>query len=234
MQFKRVLLKLSGEVLGGASGTGLDPEALSRVAKEIKEASETKTEIAIVVGGGNFFRGLSEKGHKMDRVSADYIGMLGTVMNALALKDFLTAEGVAAEVMSAVEMPRLANLVQPMKAKRWLAKGKIVIFAGGTGHPFFSTDTTAALRAAEIGAEVVMKGTKVDGVYTADPMKDPAAKRLPTLTYDEVLEKRLNVMDLTSITMCRQNGIKIMVFDMRAPGNIAKVLRGEANCSIIS
>lgn len=233
MQFKRVLLKLSGEVLGGASGTGLDPEALSRVAKEIKEARATGTQIAIVVGGGNFFRGLSEKGHTMNRVSADYIGMLGTVMNALALKDFLESQEVHVKVMSAVEMPRIAGLVQPLKAVQYLEKGKIVIFAGGTGHPFFSTDTTAALRASEIQAEVVMKGTKVDGVYTADPMKDPSAKRLPEISYQEVLEKGLQVMDLTAITMCRQNGLKIMVFNMREEGNIAKVLRGEAPCSII-
>ena len=233
MKFKRVLLKLSGEVLGGPSGQGLDPEALARVAEEIKDARETKTEIAIVVGGGNFFRGLSEKGHSMNRVSADYIGMLGTVMNALALKDFLEAKGVPVEVMSAVEMPRIASLIQPLKAVQDLGKGKIVIFAGGTGHPFFSTDTTAALRASEIQAEVVMKGTKVDGVYTADPMKDPNAKRLPEISYEEVLEKELKILDLTAITMCRQNGLKIMVFNMREKGNIAKVLRGEAPCSII-
>jgi uridylate kinase len=233
MKYKRVLLKLSGEVLGGQSGQGLDPGALSRVARELKEAKATGAQIAVVVGGGNFFRGLSEKGHAMNRVSADYIGMLGTVMNALALKDFLEGLGVEVRVMSAVEMPRLASLVQPLKAVQDLEKGRIVIFAGGTGHPFFSTDTTAALRASEIQAEVVMKGTKVDGVYTADPMKDPAAKRLPEISYEEVLAKDLKVMDLTAVTMCRQNGLKIMVFNMREEGNIAKVLRGEAPCSVI-
>ena len=233
MKYKRVLLKLSGEVLGGQSGQGLDPEALSRVARELKEAKATGAQIAVVVGGGNFFRGLSEKGHAMNRVSADYIGMLGTVMNALALKDFLEGLGVEVRVMSAVERPRLASLVQPLKAVQDLEKGRIVIFAGGTGHPFFSTDTTAALRASEIQAEVVMKGTKVDGVYTADPMKDPAAKRLPEISYEEVLAKDLKVMDLTAVTMCRQNGLKIMVFNMREEGNIAKVLRGEAPCSVI-
>ena len=234
MAYKRALLKLSGEVLGGAAGQGLDPEALSRVAKELKEALATGTQIAIVVGGGNFFRGLSPKGHTMNRVNADYVGMLGTVMNAIALKDFLAGEGVEAVVMSAIEMPRVAMLIQPLKAKKLLEKGKIVIFAGGTGHPFFSTDTTAALRAAEIEAEVVMKGTKVDGVYTADPMKDPKAERLPQISYEEVLQKDLKVMDLTAITMCRENGLKIMVFNMREAGNIAKVLKGEAPCSVIS
>lgn len=233
MLYKRVLLKLSGEVLGGAAGQGLDPEALARVAGEIRAALETGTQIALVVGGGNFFRGLSPKGHAMDRVNADYIGMLGTVMNALALRDFLSGAGVEAEVMSAIEMPRLTRLVQPLKARRLLEKGKVVIFAGGTGHPYFSTDTTAALRAAEIGAEVVMKGTKVDGVYTADPVKDPSAVRLPAISYEEVLQRNLMVLDLTAITMCRQNGLKILVFNMTEPGNIARVLKGETPCSVI-
>ena len=225
---KRVLLKISGEALGGKEGTGLDPVILKSLAKELKSVLETGVQLALVCGAGNFFRGLSDKGGKMNRVSADYIGMLGTVMNALAVADFLKQEGISATVQSAVEMPRICDRIQPLKADKLLEKGEIVIFAGGTGNPFFSTDSTAALRAAEIGAEVVLKATKVDGVYTSDPVKDSDAKRFDTITYEEVLEKKLKVMDLTAITFCSENKLPIIVFDMTAPGNILKLINGEA------
>ncbi len=225
---KRVLLKISGEVLGGSEGAGLDPKTLKSLANELKAVLNEGVELALVCGAGNFFRGLSEKGGKMNRVTADYIGMLGTVMNALAVAEFLNQEGVDATVQSAVEMPRLCNRIQPLVADKILAKGEIVIFAGGTGNPFFSTDSTAALRAAEIGADAVLKATKVDGVYSSDPMKDPNAKRFDTITYKEVLAKELKVMDLTAITFCSENKLPNIVFDMTEPGNILKLIKGEA------
>ena len=225
---KRVLLKISGEVLGGSEGAGLDPKTLKSLANELKAVLNEGVELALVCGAGNFFRGLSEKGGKMNRVTADYIGMLGTVMNALAVAEFLNQEGVDATVQSAVEMPRLCNRIQPLVADKILAKGEIVIFAGGTGNPFFSTDSTAALRAAEIGADAVLKATKVDGVYSSDPLKDPNAKRFDTITYKEVLAKELKVMDLTAITFCSENKLPIIVFDMTEPGNILKLIKGEA------
>jgi len=226
--FKRVLLKISGEALGGKEGTGLDTETLKSLAEELKSVLDKKIQLAMVCGAGNFFRGLSDKGGKMNRVTADYIGMLGTVMNALAVADFLSQAGVTATVQSAVEMPRLCDRIQPLKADKLLNKGEVVIFAGGTGNPFFSTDSTAALRAAEINAEVVLKATKVDGVYSSDPVKDPAAKRFDTITYKEVLEKKLKVMDLTAITFCSENKLPIIVFDMTAKGNITRLINGEA------
>ncbi|MCK5853414.1 UMP kinase [bacterium] len=228
LNFKRVLLKISGEVLGGKEGTGLDTETLKSLAEELKAVLDKGIQLALVCGAGNFFRGLSDKGGKMNRVSADYIGMLGTVMNALAVADFLKQAGVTATVQSAIEMPRLCDRIQPLKADKLLEKGEIVIFAGGTGNPFFSTDSTAALRAAEIGAEVVLKATKVDGVYSSDPVKDPTAKRFDTITYKEVLERKLKVMDLTAITFCSENKLPIIVFDMTVPGNIKRLVNGEA------
>jgi len=225
---KRVLLKISGEALGGKKGVGLDTETLKSLARELKLVLDKGIQLALVCGAGNFFRGLSDKGGKMNRVSADYIGMLGTVMNALAVADFLKQEGIDATVQSAVEMPRICDRIQPLKADKLLNKGEIVIFAGGTGNPFFSTDSTAALRAAEIGAEVVLKATKVDGVYSSDPVKDPTATRFDTITYKEVLEKKLKVMDLTAITFCSENNLPIIVFDMTKSGNILKLINGEA------
>ena len=228
LNYKRVLLKISGEALGGKNGVGLDTEILKSLARELKLVLDKGVQIALVCGAGNFFRGLSDKGGKMNRVSADYIGMLGTVMNALAVADFLKQEGIDATVQSAVEMPRLCDRIQPLKADKLLDKGEVVIFAGGTGNPFFSTDSTAALRAAEIGAEVVLKATKVDGVYSSDPVKDSTATRFDTITYKEVLEKKLKVMDLTAITFCSENKLPIIVFDMTVPGNILKLINGEA------
>jgi len=225
--FKRVLLKISGEVLGGKKGVGLDPNTLKSLASEIKKVLQTGVQLALVCGAGNFFRGLSEKGGQMNRVTADYIGMLGTVMNALAIAEFLEQEGIAATVQSAIEMPRICNRVQPLKADKLLAAGEVVIFAGGTGNPFFSTDSTAALRAAEINADAVLKATKVDGVYSADPVKEPSAERFDTISYNEVLERGLKVMDLTAITFCSENKLPIIVFDMTKPGNILKLINGE-------
>ncbi len=181
LNYKRVLLKISGEALGGKKGVGLDTEILKSLAKELKLVLDIGVQLALVCGAGNFFRGLSDKGGKMNRVSADYIGMLGTVMNALAVADFLKQEGIDATVQSAVEMPRICDRIQPLKADKLLNKGEIVIFAGGTGNPFFSTDSTAALRAAEIGAEVVLKATKVDGVYSSDTVKDHTSTRFYTI-----------------------------------------------------
>jgi len=233
MKYSRVLLKLSGEALGGEKGTGLDPLFLERLSEELKTVVDHGMQLALVVGGGNFFRGLSVKGATMNRVRADYIGMLGTAMNGLAIANFLEDAGVPAVVQSALEIPRVCNLVQPFNAIKKLKEGNVVIFVGGTGNPFFSTDTTAALRAAEIQAEVVLKATKVDGVYDSDPVTNPDAKRFETISYDDVLERKLKVMDLTAITMCRENKIPIIVFNMLEPGNIIKALDGTALCTTV-
>jgi uridylate kinase len=227
MDYGRVLLKLSGEVLAGEQGTGLKADVLERLAGELSAVVRSGIETAVVIGGGNFFRGLSAQGRSMGRVTADYIGMLGTVMNGLALADFLSAAGTPAVVQSAVEIPRLCERLQPLRAREHLQAGRVVIFAGGTGNPFFTTDTTAALRAAEIGADVVLKGTKVDGIYSGDPVHDASAERFETITFDEVLTRQLEVMDLTAITMCRENGLPIVVFNVTEPGAIERVVRGE-------
>lgn len=234
MKYSRVLLKLSGEALGGSKGAGLDPEFLEQLSDELKTVVDSGMQLALVVGGGNFFRGLSTRGATMNRVRADYIGMLGTAMNGLAIANFLEDAGVPTIVQSAVEIPRVCNLVQPLNAIKRLRQGYVVIFVGGTGNPFFSTDTTAALRAAEIQADVVMKATKVDGVYSSDPVTDPDAVRFDTITYDEVLERKLKVMDLTAITMCQENKMPIIVFNMTVPGNITKVLAGDAPCTTVT
>lgn len=233
MKYKRILLKLSGEALAGPQGFGLNPEILKSLADELKEIVDSGLQLALVNGAGNFFRGLSSKGETMNRVTADYIGMLGTAMNSLAIADFLNRAGVKAIVQSAIEMPRICDRIQPLKAIDHLENGKVVIFAGGTGNPFFSTDSTAALRAAEINADVVFKATKVDGVYSADPVKVPDATHFDKITYQEVLKRDLKVMDLTAITMCRENKLPIVVFDMTKPGNIKKVLAGKIKCTEI-
>lgn len=225
--YKRVLLKISGEALAGAHGKGFCSDTLSAVADEIKTVHSRGTQVALVIGAGNLFRGLSVAGGTMNRVSADYIGMLGTVMNALALAEALRVAGVEVDVQSAVEMPRICGRVQPHAAVKAMNEGRVIIFAGGTGNPFFTTDSTAALRGAEIQADVILKATKVDGVYSADPMKESDAERFDFLSYDEVLSRELKVMDLTAITLCRENGLPVIVFDMTKPGNIAGVVRGE-------
>jgi uridylate kinase len=231
-RYKRVLLKLSGEALMGDAGYGIDPKVLDSLASQIKEVHE-HVEIAIVVGGGNIFRGVAASATGMDRAQADYIGMLGTVMNALALQDTLENHGVYTRVMSAIEMQAVAEPYIRRRAIRHLEKGRTVIFAAGTGNPYFTTDTTAALRALEIDAECIMKATKVDGVYSADPMKDPSATRFDELQYIDVLKLGFKVMDSTAISLAMDNDLPIIVFNMESEGNIAAALRGEPVGTIV-
>lgn len=229
-RWKRVVLKLSGEALAEPTGFGLDTGTLEQVALEVKQAREVLgVDISIVVGGGNFWRGLKGAGQGMDQAQADFMGMIATVMNGLALQDALERVGQHSRVMTAVEMPKVAEPYIRRRAERHMEKGRVVIFAGGTGNPFFTTDTAAALRAAEIGAEAILKGTHsgVDGVYTADPKLDPAATRYERVSHKEVIEKELRVMDATAIAFCRDNRIPIVVFDVSTPGNIRSVLEGR-------
>ncbi len=225
--YKRVLLKLSGEALMGERSYGIDTNVAEAVAQEIKEIYELDVQIAIVVGGGNIFRGVSKSAGNMDRSSADYIGMLATVMNAVVLQDALEKLDVYTRVMSAVDIPQLAEPFIRRRAMRHLEKGRVVIFAAGTGNPFFTTDSAAALRALEIKADIILKGTKVDGIYTADPMINPDAARFERISYQEVLEKQLKVMDASSISLCMENGLPIMVFNMRESGNILRAVQGD-------
>lgn len=225
-RFKRVLLKLSGEILKGSHRYGIDPAVLQQMALEIKRAHGSGIEIGIVIGGGNIFRGVSESARDMDRSSADHMGMLATVMNSLALQDALEKNGVPTRVQSAIQMRQIAEPYIRRRAIRHLEKKRIVIFAAGTGNPFFSTDTAAALRGSEINADVLLKATKVDGVYDRDPAKHPDARRYSILTYQEVLEKKLGIMDLTAITLCMSNGLPILVFNAGIPGNIYKAVTG--------
>jgi uridylate kinase len=225
--YNRILLKISGEALMGEQNYGIDVDVAKSVAEEIKAVQESGVEIAIVVGGGNIFRGVSKSAGNMDRSAADYIGMLATVMNAVVLQDALEKTGVYTRAMSAIEIPQLAEPFIRRRAIRHLEKKRVVIFAAGTGNPYFTTDSAAALRALEIKADVIMKATKVDGIYTADPMIDPTAKRYDTITYQEVLEKNLQVMDASAISLCRDNKLPIIVFNMKNPGNIRRVVMGE-------
>ena len=225
--YKRILLKLSGEALMGSQGYGIDLAIIDTIASEIKDIQQHGIEIAIVIGGGNIFRGLSAASKGMERASADYMGMLATVLNALALQNILENKGVATRVQSAIEMRELAESYIRRRAVRHLEKKRIVIFAAGTGNPFFTTDTAAALRAMEIGADVIMKATKVDGVYSADPVKDPSAVKYDKLTYLDVLQKNLKVMDATAISLCMDNTMPIIVFNLNVPGNIRKIVSGE-------
>ena len=226
--FRRVLLKISGEALIGDQNFGIDVKVARSVAEEIKMVHALGVEVAVVVGGGNIFRGVSASAGNMDRSSADYIGMLATVMNAVVLQDALETAGVQTRVLSAIDIPQLAEPFIRRRAIRHLEKGRIVIFAAGTGNPFFSTDSAAALRALEIKAEVILKATKVDGVYSADPMKVSGATRFDCITYQEVLEKQLKVMDASAISLCMDNDLPIIVFNMRKPGNIARVVRSDS------
>jgi uridylate kinase len=226
--FRRILLKISGEALIGEQSYGIDVNVARSVAEEIKQAQALGTEVAVVVGGGNIFRGLSKSAGNMNRSSADYIGMLATVMNAVVLQDALEKIGIETRVLSAIDIPQLAEPFIRRRAIRHLEKGRIVIFAAGTGNPFFSTDSAAALRALEIKAEVILKATKVEGVYSADPMTDPTATRFDCITYREVLEKRLKVMDASAISLCMDNDLPIIIFNMRTAGNILRVVKGEA------
>jgi uridylate kinase len=225
---KRVVLKLSGEAFADQElNYGIDPKIVARVAAEIAVVHAEGHQIAIVVGGGNIFRGLSSAAEGMDRANADYMGMLATVINALALRDALEQAGAPARVQTAITIQEVAEPYIRLRAIRHLEKGRVVIFAGGTGNPFFTTDTTAALRAAEVGAEMVLKATRVDGVYSADPEVDPSAELLDNLTYMEVMTRQLRVMDATAITMCMDNNIPIRVFNLARAGNIAAAVRGE-------
>ena len=226
--FRRVLLKISGEALMGEQTFGIDVDIARAVAEEIKQVHDLGIQVAVVVGGGNIFRGLSKSAGNMDRSSADYIGMLATVMNAVVLQDALEKTGIQTRVLSAIHIPQLAEPFIRRRAIRHLERGRIVIFAAGTGNPFFSTDSAAALRALEIKAEVILKATKVDGVYSADPMKDATATRFDCITFQEVLEKQLKVMDASAISMCMDNNLPIVVFNMRKPGNIVRVVQSDS------
>jgi uridylate kinase len=226
-RFKRILLKLSGEALMGDGKYGISPKVLQQIAGEVRDVIEMGVEVGIVIGGGNIFRGVSASTEGMDRASADYMGMLATVINALALQDSLEKLGVFTRVQSAIDMQQLAEPYIRRRAVRHLEKGRVVIFAAGTGNPYFTTDTAASLRAMEIHAEVILKATKVDGIYSADPMKDPTATKYKTLTYLDVLKKDLKVMDSTAISLCKDNDLPIIVFDLGASGNIIKVVQGE-------
>jgi len=231
--YKRVLLKLSGEALMGDADYGIDPSVLDSIASQLKVVQETGVQVAIVVGGGNIFRGVAASATGMDRAQADSIGMLATVMNSLALQDVLEKRGVYTRVMSAIEMQAVAEPYIRRRAIRHLEKGRVVIFAAGTGNPYFTTDTTAALRALEIGADCIMKATKVDGVYDADPMINPDAVKFDELTYLDVLSKGLSVMDNTAISLSMDNGLPIIVFNMERKGNIVRALAGEKVGTIV-
>ena len=232
--FKKVLLKVSGEALMGEKGYGIDPAVIDSIAEEIKGVNDAGVAIAIVIGGGNIFRGLGSTASGMERASADYMGMLATVLNALALQDALEKKGVVTRVQSAIEMRALAEPYIRRRAIRHLEKKRVVIFAAGTGNPYFSTDTAASLRAMEIGADVILKGTKVDGVYDSDPVVNKDAKRFTTLTYLDVLKMGLKVMDATAISLCKDNNLPIIVFNLREKGNVRRVVMGEDIGTVIS
>lgn len=227
LKYKRVLLKLSGEALMGEKGYGIDSRVVQSMASGIKEVMSMGVEVAVVIGGGNIFRGVEASVKGMERASADYMGMLATVINALALQDALEKIGMPTRVQSAIAMQQLAEPYIRRRAMRHLEKGRAVIFAAGTGNPYFTTDTAAALRAMEIGAEIILKGTKVDGVYSSDPVKDPRARKYDTINYIDVLRKGLSVMDSTAISMCMDNNLPIVVFNVTGEGNIKKIVQGK-------
>lgn len=233
IKYRRILLKLSGEALAGEQGYGIDPDVINGIAAEIKEIVHLGVEVALVIGGGNIFRGLAASSRGMDRASADYMGMLATVMNSLAMQDALEKQGVVTRVQSAIEMQQISEPYIRRRAVRHLEKGRVVIFSAGTGNPYFTTDTAASLRAMEINAEVILKATKVDGVYSADPKKDKDAVKLPILTYLEVLQKGLQVMDATATSLCMDNNLPMIIFDMTRRDNIKKVVFGEQIGTIV-
>jgi len=227
MKFKRILLKLSGEALMGEKQYGIDIDRVAQYAKDIQAVHARGIEIALVIGGGNIYRGLSAEKAGMDRVQGDYMGMLATVINSMALQDALEKTGVKTRLLTAIKMEQICEPFIRRRAVRHLEKGRIVIFGAGTGNPYFTTDTAASLRAVEINADVVMKGTRVDGIYTADPLKDTNATRYDEITFDEVYKKNLNVMDMTAFTLCQENKLPIIVFDMNKPGNFMRLAEGE-------
>lgn len=227
MTYKRILLKLSGEALMGDKSFGIDPNTIRQFALDIKEVIDLGVEVAVVVGGGNIFRGLQAADTGVDRVSGDYMGMLATVMNGVALQNAAEQVGVDTRLISAIQMREIAEPFIPKRAKRHLEKGRLVIFASGTGNPYFTTDSGAALRASEIGADVVLKGTKVDGIYEEDPAKNPDAKRYSEVTFNDVIQHNLGVMDMTAFTLCQENAMPIIVFNMNTIGNLLRVVKGE-------
>jgi uridylate kinase len=231
--YRRIVLKLSGEALAGSQGYGLDPSVLVRIGAEVRDVTELGVQLAIVIGGGNIFRGVAASAGGMERATADYMGMLATIINALALQDALEKAGCQTRVLSAIEMRAVAEPYIRRRAIRHLEKGRVVIFAAGTGNPFFTTDTAGALRAVEIGADAILKATKVDGIYSADPARDAGAERLPRVTYIEVLNRGLAVMDTTAISLCMDNKLPIVVFDLTRPGNIARIVCGEPVGSVV-
>ncbi len=231
--YKTILLKLSGEALAGKQGYGIDPEVIANIAEEIREVIALGVQVALVIGGGNIFRGVAAASRGMDRASADYMGMLATVMNSLAMQDALEKVGVVTRVQSAIEMQEVAEPYIRRRAVRHLEKGRVVIFAAGTGNPYFTTDTAASLRAMEIGAEVILKATKVDGVYNADPAKDKDAVKFLSLSYLDVLKMGLQVMDATATSLCMDNNLPIVVFDLTSRGNIKRVVTGEPIGTIV-
>lgn len=227
MQYKRILLKLSGEALMGDKQFGIDNDRIGQYATQIKEIVDLGVEVAIVIGGGNIFRGVQAQEGGMDRTHGDYMGMLATMINAMALQSALEAQDIKTRLQSAIEMKEIAEPYIRRKAVRHLEKGRVVIFGAGTGNPFFTTDSAASLRAIEIEADVILKGTRVDGIYTADPEKDETAEKYENISFDDVYAKGLNVMDLTAFTLCKENDLPIVVFDMNTPGNLKKVVEGE-------
>ena len=234
MKYKRVLLKLSGEALMGNQQYGIDPERLNDYAEEIAAAVKAGAQIAIVIGGGNIFRGLQGASKGMDRIQGDYMGMLATVINSMAIQSTLQSKGVKATLLSGLYIDRIADSMSSAKAIKLLEDGYVVVIGGGTGNPFFTTDTGSALRAVEIKADIILKGTRVDGIYTADPEKDPTATKYESITYDEAYNKNLKVMDLTAFTMCKENNMPMLVFDMNTKGNLTKVLNGENIGTIVT
>lgn len=234
MKYKRVLLKLSGEALMGEQQYGIDPQRLNDYAEEIAAAHNAGAQIAIVIGGGNIFRGLQGASKGMDRIQGDYMGMLATVINSMAIQSALQSKGVKAALLSGLYIDRIAESMSSSKAIKLLEEGYIVVIGGGTGNPFFTTDTGSTLRAVEVKADIILKGTRVDGIYTADPEKDPTAKKYDSITYDEAYQKNLKVMDLTAFTMCKENNMPMLVFDMNTKGNLTKVLNGEKIGTIVT
>ena len=232
--YKRILLKLSGEALMGEQSYGIDPAVATQIAKDVAEIQSLGVETAIVIGGGNIFRGIAASARGMDRATADYMGMLATIINALALQDALEQQNVPTRVVTAIEMRAVAEPFIRRRAIRHLEKGRVVVFGAGTGNPYFSTDTAAALRAMEIKADVIMKGTKVDGIYDADPMLQPTASRFDRISYLEVLDKGLKVMDATAISLCMDNRLPIVVFNLKTPGNIRRAIAGEPIGSVVT
>ncbi|MFM7643980.1 MAG: UMP kinase [Sphingomonadales bacterium] len=234
MKYKRILLKLSGESLMGDKQFGIDNARISAYAQQIKELHQAGVEVAIVIGGGNIFRGVQAEQGGMDRTHGDYIGMLATMINSMALQAALEATGVTTRLQSAIEMKEIAEPFVRRRAVRHLEKGRVVIFGAGTGNPFFTTDSAASLRAIEINAEVILKGTRVDGIYTADPLKDPNATKFDRISFDEVYARGLNVMDMTAFTLCKENNLPIIVFDMDTPGNLRKLMDGANVGTLVS